>query len=564
MGAHIAPPRSERSSFAATGGPSANSSPQNLQGRPFRALDSELPADPRQSTQHIGCTAFSLYMRYKHTQSPVSYGPPTYSTNRMTSLGKGLLAAVLLPLTLARITSITVPSPIQLQSEFDVIVHTESTSETYQDMAIAWGVRPATEACNGCIGQNIWVTTLFGFAVGLVIMVEKRIPLQREAGQSTAVCWTSYLLSQGSYPHTPFSPTLSSLSVWEEASEALLNDDSRIGYETKGLEEFVGGLRGGRGVRGWLRGWVEGRSLDELMRRSDVTAPFILVSSIAILASEQEKASSSGLLPPHTTHLVGHGFIGTLTSLVASGQLDLATGVRLARIYTILPSMYPSSPQKYLTTVLSARQFHSLSSPVYSKTGRRRTMQLILDQVHAFQKQLTGDEWAGTSMINSSKVLVLTGTQMAVLDIVDRLRQLDLANPVMDIEMPSVAQLVLCRAALIPSQWSVLHRLDVERRPPSAKNPRSMHVSTSLGRRHNTGSMHHRTPIALSNHLTLQLRWHKTLSGLYRPEPPLVHDFRTVGRGAKGLGVMLRGEIKRLGLGETVDIEEFGVGGRRS
>ena len=36
------------------------------------------------------------------------------------------------------------------------------------------------------------------------------------------------------------------------------------------------------------------------------------------------------LLPEGTSHLVGHGFIGTLTALVAAGRLDLATGVRLA------------------------------------------------------------------------------------------------------------------------------------------------------------------------------------------------------------------------------------------
>jgi hypothetical protein len=35
-----------------------------------------------------------------------------------------------------------------------------------------------------------------------------------------------------------------------------------IGYEmTKGMEEFAGNLRGGRSMRAWLRGWVEGRTL---------------------------------------------------------------------------------------------------------------------------------------------------------------------------------------------------------------------------------------------------------------------------------------------------------------
>lgn len=69
---------------------------------------------------------------------------------------------------------------------------------------------------------------------------------------------------------------------------------------------------------------------DELMARSDVTAAFILTSSVAILASAQELSGHTSLLPPGTTHLAGHGFIGTLTSLVASSQLDLPTAVRLA------------------------------------------------------------------------------------------------------------------------------------------------------------------------------------------------------------------------------------------
>lgn len=83
------------------------------------------------------------------------------------------------------------------------------------------------------------------------------------------------------------------------------------------------------------------------MRRPDVTAAFILTSSIAILASaqvrshrfrdvedltddRQELSETPTFLPKGTTHLCGHGFIGTLTALVANGRLDLATGVRLA------------------------------------------------------------------------------------------------------------------------------------------------------------------------------------------------------------------------------------------
>ena len=51
------------------------------------------------------------------------------------------------------------------------------------------------------------------------------------------------------------------MRVWEEASEALLTPDMTIGYAPTGMEEFAGSLRGGRGIRGWLRGWVEGRTL---------------------------------------------------------------------------------------------------------------------------------------------------------------------------------------------------------------------------------------------------------------------------------------------------------------
>lgn len=44
----------------------------------------------------------------------------------------------------------------------------------------------------------------------------------------------------------------------------------------------------------------------------------------------QEHAGGSTLLPHGTSHLAGHGFIGTLSALVAAGRLDLSTGVRLS------------------------------------------------------------------------------------------------------------------------------------------------------------------------------------------------------------------------------------------
>lgn len=79
------------------------------------------------------------------------------------------------------------------------------------------------------------------------------------------------------------------------------------------------------------------------MARSDVTAAFILTSSIAILASAQELSGHNSLLPSGTTHLAGHGFIGTLTSLVASSQLDLPTAVRLAVCLFLIISIRQSS-----------------------------------------------------------------------------------------------------------------------------------------------------------------------------------------------------------------------------
>jgi hypothetical protein len=51
------------------------------------------------------------------------------------------------------------------------------------------------------------------------------------------------------------------MRVWEEASDAILAPDMTIGYEARGMEEFAGSLRGGGCVRGWMRGWVEGRTL---------------------------------------------------------------------------------------------------------------------------------------------------------------------------------------------------------------------------------------------------------------------------------------------------------------
>jgi hypothetical protein len=65
---------------------------------------------------------------------------------------------------------------------------------------------------------------------------------------------------------------------------------------------------------------------------------------------------------------------------------------------------------------------------------------------------------------------------------------------------------------------------------------------------------------ALLSQLTQQLRWHKTLARLHTQPSPPVDQFLTVGRGAKGLGVMLRGELKkRPENAPPISVEEFGV-----
>ncbi|RSH91260.1 hypothetical protein EHS25_009559 [Saitozyma podzolica] len=375
----------------------------------------------------------------------------------------------------------------------------------------------------------------------------------------------------GSYPHTPYSPTAASMRVWEEASDAILAPDMTIGYEARGMEEFAGSLRGGGCVRGWMRGWVEGRTLDELMKRPDVTAAFILTSTIAILASAQEQSGSPTLLPEGTTHLAGHGFLGTLTALVAAGRLDLGTGVRLARLYAILPPTPPNtrpSSNRFLTTVLSARHFHSLSSPSMfvpfedplaessdSPQRRKRAMQLILDEIHGLQRgwELDGDEWAGAGIINSSKVLVVTGTTFAVHQIIDRLQQLNLANPVMDVHMPCPYHTRLMDHA-VPRFHGILSRCDFRPAPvvdglsPIILDPQTTHP------------MRGDPAEALLPSLNNQLRWHKTLYRLYSQPTPAIDEFLSVGRGAKGLGVMLRGELKKRPEGAPpIGIAEFGV-----
>ncbi|EIW69560.1 hypothetical protein M231_04403 [Tremella mesenterica] len=367
----------------------------------------------------------------------------------------------------------------------------------------------------------------------------------------------------GSYPHTPHSPTPSSLAIWEQASEALLTPDTSLLYDTKGMEEFAGILHGTRGVRGWMRGWVKGRTLDELMLRADVTAAFILSSSIAILASEQEHTNGEGLIPSGVTHLVGHGFIGTLTALVAAGRIDLPTGVRLARMYASLPASPEGENRKFMTTVLSARQFHSLSHPedwtLEGNQGesssaperRRRAMQLILDEIHEMQREWEKDgqgEWAEAGIINSSKVLVVTGTHDATSQVITRLQVLGLANEVMDVPMPCPFNTRLMVHAQ-PLFRDILSRAQFN--PSSTPEITVMDPCTTQPIGH--------LPQALETHLCSQVRWHKTLSQLCSDPLPQVGAFYTVGKGAKGLGVMLRGEIKRRVEGAPeIEVREYG------
>jgi len=186
-------------------------------------------------------------------------------------------------------------------------------------------------------------------------------------------------------------------------------------------------------------------------------------------------------------------------------------------------------------------------------------MQLILDEVPALQKdwEKDGQEWAGANMINSSKVLGVTGTHSAVLQIIERLQQLNLANPVMDVHMPCPYNTPLMEHAVSKFQ-GVLERcffrdpLECDRenqmgRPVVILDPITTHPIGPAA-------------AALLPQLTQQLRWHKTLSRLYTPITPSVSAFYTVGRGAKGLGIMLKGELRKRSQGAAhIEVAEFGV-----
>lgn len=90
-----------------------------------------------------------------------------------------------------------------------------------------------------------------------------------------------------------------------------------------------------------------------------------------------------------------------------------------------------------------------------TERNKKRAMQLILDEIHGMQRDWEregGEEWAAASTINSSKVLIVTvsypflesidwelttqGTDFAVHAVIERCQDLNLANPVMDVQMP--------------------------------------------------------------------------------------------------------------------------------
>ena len=117
--------------------------------------------------------------------------------------------------------------------------------------------------------------------------------------------------------------------------------------------------------------------------------------------------------------------------------------IRQQSIYASLPSCSAhTSPSKHYTTVLSARLFHSLSSPPWdpppedSEASRRRAMQLILDEVHRLQKDWQAEgasEWVGAGIINSSKVLVVTVSSWPSLPLIrNRVRSTQSFKPLND------------------------------------------------------------------------------------------------------------------------------------
>lgn len=309
----------------------------------------------------------------------------------------------------------------------------------------------------------------------------------------------------GSYPHQPTSPTAASLRLWERASEALVTPCSKIGYVPRAIEQEKSAMSGSLGDgmdpalwrrwnKGWLRGWVGNRSINELMSRPDIKAAYVITSNLAILASAQSHAPEhTSFLPQNVTHLLGYGFVGTLTALVATDKVKLEDAVRLACIYASLPAGGIQDNTKtgtgamrdhFMTTLLtlshdtSRTRKYSLSDAVAHQQHHRSPLSTsssssssssssplahVLDVIRDLQEHegwnenllaegedgqdgygvhggdygdWTTKDWAGEAMINSPRTLVVSGTKGAVIKIIDRLRGGGLATPVMDLHMP--------------------------------------------------------------------------------------------------------------------------------
>lgn len=202
------------------------------------------------------------------------------------------------------------------------------------------------------------------------------------------------------------------------------------------------------------------------MSRPDIKAAYVLTSNLAILASAQSHAPEpTSFLPQDVTHLLGYGFIGTLTALVATDKIKLEDAVRLACIYASLPAggetsqvgmQGDTSKRHWMTTLLtlshdtSRTRKYSLSDAVahHRHPGAAATasssssspLAHVLDVIRDLQEHEgwnenllpmcaqtedegygvhadTGDwstrEWAGEAMINSSRTLVVSVSLVA-------------------------------------------------------------------------------------------------------------------------------------------------------
>lgn len=179
----------------------------------------------------------------------------------------------------------------------------------------------------------------------------------------------------------------------------------------------------------------------------------------------QEHNATPTLLPQNTSHLLGYGFIGTLTCLVATDRVKLEDAVRLARLYALLKGPALSRDRDlrqkdpnhkgFLTTLLtlsediSKTRKHSLSETIlptstHTSSGENPEQALrhvlgIIDQLQDSQgwdrcflhdgtypgaasmdepvfgtrggegeKAVFRGEWAGEAMINSCRSLTLS------------------------------------------------------------------------------------------------------------------------------------------------------------